>query len=824
MFHIHKLPLYLPRLWNMVSKMRILILVVVVYLHAQVGFGQVLTVLDFESKKPLEMVAIISQKNKLAVYTDGQGNAEITAFKDFEKIELRLFGYTPLIQSFSELSDLNFMVYLNPSLINLQQAVVSATRWSQNRQEIPARITTITNEERDLLNPQTAADLLGISGEVFIQKSQQGGGSPMIRGFSTNRLLYSVDGVRMNSAIYRSGNLQNVISLDPFAIESTEIFFGPGSIIYGSDAIGAVMSFQTLQPEFSETDKMKLSGNANLRTTTANNEKTGHFHLKYGNKKWAGVSSITHYDFDDLRMGSNGPKEFLRPTFVERIDNQDVLVENSNPKIQVPSGYSQLNLMQKIRFSPNEKWDFTYAFHYSETSDYPRFDRLIRFRPNGQPRSAEWFYGPQKWMMNHLKISNSSPTKYFDSFHINLGYQVFEESRIDRNFNDPIRRNRAEKVGAFSANMDFLKNLSSSAKIFYGAEWVKNDVTSIGLDEDIDTGEIKQGPARYPNAIWNSYAVYTTYQKKITPQSLIQTGLRYNIFSLQSDFENNTAFYPLPYSTANNENSALIANAGWVFTPTGSWMMHLNASTGFRAPNVDDIGKFFDAEPGTVLVPNPDLKPEYAYNAEINVSKVFGEKAMIDITGYYTYLDNAIVRRNFTLNGLDSILYDGELSKVLALQNASFVQIIGLQAALEIKFSRLFTLNSKLNLQKGTEETDDGDQSPSRHAPPTFGVTRLEYSKNKWRLQLFSEYSGGFTFDQLPLEERGKPELYAQDDNGNPYSPPWATINMKGLYELNKFVSLSLGFENLTDVRFRTYSSGIAAPGRNFIISLMGNF
>lgn len=814
----------MPRLWYIVSKMRILILLLITYLYALVGYGQVLTVLDFESQKPLEMVAIISQESSLAVYTDTQGNAEITSFKNFEKIELRLFGYTTLLKSYSELSELNFTVYLYPSPINLQQAVVSATRWSQNRQEIPARITTITKEERELLNPQTAADLLGISGEVFIQKSQQGGGSPMIRGFSTNRLLYTVDGVRMNSAIFRSGNLQNVISLDPFAIESTEIFFGPGSIIYGSDAIGAVMSFQTLKPEFSDTEKMKLSGSANLRTTTANNEKTGHFHLKYGGKKWAGVSSITHYDFDDLRMGSNGPEDFLRPSFVERIGNQDVLVENPNPKIQVPSGYSQLNLMQKIRFSPNAKWDFTYAFHFSETSDFPRFDRLIRFRPNGQPRSAEWYYGPQKWMMNHLNISNSSSTKYYDNFHINLAYQIFEESRIDRNFNDPIRRERSEKVGAFSVNMDFLKNLGSSAKIFYGAEWVNNDVTSRGLDKNIDTGEIKKGPARYPDANWNSYAFYTTYQKKLSPQSLVQTGLRYNIFSLFSDFENNSAFYPLPYSTSKNENSALIANAGWVFTPTGSWMMHLNASTGFRAPNVDDIGKFFDSEPGTVTVPNPDLKPEYAYNAELNVSKVIGDKAMIDITGYYTYLDNAIVRRDFNLNGLDSIVYDGELSKVLGLQNASFVQIIGLQAALEIKFSRVLTLNSKLNLQKGTEEMDDGDQSPSRHAPPTFGVTRLEYSKNKWRVQLFSEYSGGFTFDQLPLEERGKPELYAQDENGNPYSPSWATINIKGLYQFNKFVSLSLGFENLTDVRFRTYSSGIAASGRNFIISLMGNF
>jgi hemoglobin/transferrin/lactoferrin receptor protein len=263
---------------------------------------------------------------------------------------------------------------------------------------------------------------------------------------------------------------------------------------------------------------------------------------------------------------------------------------------------------------------------------------------------------------------------------------------------------------------------------------------------------------------------------------------------------------------------------GWVYTPAPDWTVHLNASTGFRAPNVDDIGKVFDSEPGAVMVPNPDLEAEYAYNLEANMGKVFGDWMMIDLTGYYTHLDNALVRRAFSINGQDSIIYDGELSKVLALQNASFVRIIGLQAALEIKLPMHLTFSSRLNIQKGTEETDDGSQSPSRHAPPTFGVSRLEYKKEKLIIQLFSEYSGGFSFEELPLEERGKPELYAIDTDGNPYSPSWATLNINGLYKAQKYLSISLGLENITDVRFRSYSSGIAAPGRNFVIGLLANF
>ena len=60
----------------------------------------------------------------------------------------------------------------------------------------------------------SSADVLSIDPNVFIQKSQSGGGSPMIRGMSSSRVLILVDGMRLNNAIFRSGNVHNVISLD----------------------------------------------------------------------------------------------------------------------------------------------------------------------------------------------------------------------------------------------------------------------------------------------------------------------------------------------------------------------------------------------------------------------------------------------------------------------------------------------------------------------------------------------------------------------------------------------------------------------------------
>ncbi|WP_052307652.1 TonB-dependent receptor [Belliella baltica] len=803
--------------------MKKLSLLIVFFSVLFTSLAQTLTIKDKESGERLDFVSIFNQEMKILINTNSDGKADISRLKGVEKIQIRLFGYNSQTLSYKQLEDQDFLVLLKPSSITLQQSVVSATRWSQSRQEIPAKISSINKESVELLNPQTAADLLGISGEVFIQKSQQGGGSPMIRGFSANRLLYTVDGVRMNTAIFRSGNLQNVISLDAFATESTEVLFGPGSIIYGSDAIGAVMSFSTLTPKLANSDNLEFTGSGTLRTSTANQEQTAHLHIGLSSKKWASITSFTRSNYGDLKMGKYGPNEYLKQTYVIRINDQDQILTNPDPRVQKPSGFSQTNLMQKILFKPNQKWDFQYGFHYSETSDFSRFDRHIRFRPNGQPRSGEWDYGPQIWMMSNLQATYLEKNKLFDEASIRLALQHFEESRIDRNFNDPIRRTRTEKVAAWSANLDFYKNLSSSSKLFYGIEWILNDVNSTGINENIESEETSVGPSRYPMATWASSAAYISFQNKINKNLLFQSGLRVNNFSLDADFSNNLDFYPLPFDDAELRNTALTGNMGLVLTPSDSYAIHVNASTGFRAPNVDDIGKIFDSEPGTVLIPNPNLDAEYAYNIEVGLSKVLGENLMLDFSAYYTLLENAIVRRDFTLNGQDSLIYDGEVSRIYALQNAAKATIFGVQAAIEIKLPYNFSLSSRYNIQKGEEETDDGQISPSRHAPPAYGVTRFSYRKNKWSGQIYAEYARQMKFEDLPLEEIGKPELYANDQNGNPYSPSWATLNIKGKYQLSDSFFLNFGVENIADVRYRTYSSGLAAPGRNFVFSITGN-
>ncbi len=784
--------------------------------------AQTITIKDQVSLQPIEGVRIADNKNNIIRFTNARGEADVKGLANSSNIEVRYYGYVTLNLSFAELTGGEREIFLAPGNLDLDEIVVSANRWEQSKSKVPNKITTIKAREIAFQNPQTAADLLGTSGEVYIQKSQLGGGSPMIRGFSTNRILLVVDGVRMNNAIFRSGNLQNVISLDPNAMQSAEVVFGPGSLIYGSDAIGGVMDFHTLDASLSPNDSLLLQVNALTRYSSANQEKTAHADVNFGFEKWAFLSSITYTDYEDQRMGSNGPDEYLRPVYATRQNGIDVQVPNPDPEVQTPSGYSQMNLMQKVHFRPNKFWSFKADFHYSATSDVPRYDRLIRYRGD-QLRSAEWYYGPQVWWMNRLEIEHHASNALYDHARLILAYQFFEESRHDRDFGDPIRNNSTEQVNAYTANLDFDKGFGDRLGLYYGAEVVLNEVGSTAFAENIESGEQTPIGTRYPDgANWNSYAAYANLKADLTEKLTWNTGLRLNLVDLSASFD--TTFYPLPFTRTSLTTGAVTAATGFSYRPQESWMIKFNVSTGFRAPNIDDIGKVFDSGDRQVVIPNPGLKPEQAYNFELGVAKVVSQALKLDVSAYYTYLDDALVRRNFTLNGMDSIDYRGETSRVQAIQNASSAYVYGFQAGINARLP--YNLNAELryNYQFGEEELDNGTTAPLRHAAPWFGLARLTYTIKKFKADFYAVYNGEVSNAGLAPTEQDKPWMYATDENGNPYSPAWYTLNFKTSYQFTPYLQLNLGVENITDQRYRPYSSGIVAPGINFIGALRASF
>lgn len=705
----------------------------------------------------------------------------------------------------------------------LDEVVVSVNRWEQNLREISNRITQIGKPAVALQNPQTTADLLGLSNQVFIQKSQLGGGSPMIRGFATSRVLLVVDGVRMNNAIFRGGNVQNVISLDANTIEQAEVIFGPGSVMYGSDAVGGVMDFQTLDPRLSKDKNLEVRAQALARYSSANDERTGHLNFTIGGKKWSSLTSYTTATYGNLRMGSRGPEEYTRPDFQVTENGVNLVRVNPDPNVQVPSGFSQQNWMQKIRYQPVAHLDLQYAYHDSRTSDVPRYDRLILRDANGNFANADWYYGPQQWKMHHLRALHTRPTAWADRIKLTLAFQDYTESRHNRNFgggNRLRRTNRFENVKAWSANLDLDKQLTERVTLFYGAEWVHNEVASTAFRDHIVTGETVPASTRYPNgSTWRSAAAYVSAKILLNSRWLLNASGRFTHTRTFARFD--TTFFDFPFTEALLNNGAANGSVGVVYNPTQHIKIYANVANAFRAPNVDDIGKVFDSQPGAVVVPNPALQPEVAYNFELGSAGTIARNLTFDVAGFYTTISNAIGRGAFTFNGLSRIDYDGALSDVLALQNVGNLFVYGWQAGLRWKISPALMLVSNYNWQRG-KETDvvTGQRFSPTHVAPHFGATQFTYRRKKWRAMVSTLYNATISFDRLSLTERADIHLYARDENGNPYAPGWAILNVNALYDLTPNLQWSLGVENLSDRRYRPYSSGITAPGRNFIMAV----
>jgi hemoglobin/transferrin/lactoferrin receptor protein len=631
-----------------------------------------------------------------------------------------------------------------------------------------------------------------------------------------------VDGVRFNTAIFRGGNVQNIISIDPFAVARTEVILGPGSVVYGSDAVGGVMNFYTKKPKFSFEEGYSFSGNTSLRYATANKEKTGHFDFNIGAKKWAFLTSVTYSDFDNLRMGSQGPDDYLRTQYVETINGIDTVVQNQDPKIQRPTAYSQINTMQKVRYMPNNNWNFDLGLFFTTTTDYPRYDRLIR-TSNDVLRSAVWDYGPQQWFSGNLQLQNTPDTNtLFDESAFTLSFQHFKESRSDRDFGDPLLYRTQEKVAAYTTAWDFEKKIKK-AKLNYGIEYIFNKVGSRGRKTDIATGISQRDVSRYPDgSSWQSLAGYMSTQFALANNISFLGGLRYSHIIIDAQFD--TSLFDLPFTEATINTGALTGTAGLTWNPNQTLGWRLNLGTAFRAPNIDDVGKVFDSEPGSVVVPNPDLKPEYAYNADIGISLNFDTVVKLDFAGFYTILEDALIRRDFSLDGETQIVYQGELSTIQAIQNASMAQVYGFEAGLEVAFSKALKLNSQYNITKGFAQDQQGNKEALRHAAPAYGNTHFVYNKAKLTLDAFVEYNGQFDFEDLAPSQQNNAFLYAADQNGNPYAPKWHTLNFSAQYKYSKSLQLNAALANITDKRYRPYSSGLSAPGRNLIVAATYTF
>lgn len=780
-------------------------------------FAQTVLIKDQYDQEPISAVIVQNQDSSLVLKTNSKGLVDISRFSEKDILLFKHILYKRLeIPKKELLTEKN--VELTPKTFQLDEVVFSVNTFEERKADQPQQIHIFSSKTMQFANPQTTADMLEQSATTFVQRSQMGGGSPVLRGFEANRVLLVIDGIRMNNAIYRSGHLQNVITIDPNILDRTELIMGSGSVRYGSDALGGVLSFYTRNPEFA-TEKPEVFGNAMLRYHSSNQEFTGSATYNLGFKKWAFLGNASYSTFGDLQAGSvrndlnRGFGE--RNWYVKRENGQDVLVKNENSNLQTPVGFSQFNFLQKVSFQPNPNNRFSLNLQYNRTSDVPRYDRLVQTERNGVPSFAEWYYGEQDRFLGSLRLEVNDLSEFYDRGAISLSYQYITESRHSRRFGSVDLERRFEQLYVMGINVDLHKEIAINHKLNYGLETYYNKVDSRAYSLHIVNQSQSPLNTRYPDggSEYQSFAAYLNYQY-LYKKWIFSSGVRYNFVSLWSIFKDKT-FYPFLEDRFDQNNTAFNGNISLIWQANPTTRIAWIGSSGFRAPNVDDVGKTFDSQAGSVIIPNPDLKPERTYSTEITVQKSI-QRFNFELNLYYTHLSDLAVRRPTTLKGADSIRYNGIMSKVFYYKNTDQAYITGGQFIAEWQANRFLRFRNILTYTYGRVLNPT---LPLEHIPPLFGQFSVFFNYKNLRTEWYGRYHGRKKL--ADYSSTGEDRL----EDATPVGmPEWVTFNLRGAYQIQPKLKVQFALENWFDVHYRVFSSGISGAGRSISLSILGNF
>lgn len=713
-------------------------------------------------------------------------------------------------------------------IININEVVIAANKFAELKSNTAQQTQVITAQDLQRANAQTTADALSLNGQVFMQKSQQGGGSPILRGFEASRVLLVVDGVRMNNIQYRAGHLQNIITVDNNMLDRIEVLFGPSSTAYGSDALGGVVHMRTKNPILATDKNFLHKGNAMFRYGTVNNELTGHVDLNFGTKKFASLTSATFSRFGDLRQGNyttngtagrwNRNHYQARTNVFDTLGNvtgqKDTAIINPNNSIQVGTGYWQYDLMQKFLYQQSENISHIVNIQLSNSSNIPRYDRLAVTGNSTILRDAEWFYGPQTRLFAAYDFNwkNAGP---LDNVAIGVNYQRLIESRNNRTFNSKWRTERTEQIHVVGFHADF-KKVIGKHDIYFGVEGQFNDLVSRAVQRDINVDTVRAVSTRYPDGKnkMNFVSAYAMHTWNLNEKIVFSSGLRYNFVNLNSTLTPASQdFFPLPYNEVKNLHNAVSGNLGLVAKPGSGFRIAALVSTGFRAPNVDDNSKIFESVPGSVIVPNNKLMPEYTINGELTVEKTFADRVRLSATGFGTYFLNAITADKTQFNGQDSIVFDGVLSQVTSLTNKNRAVIAGASVQAEADVTDWMSVYASFSYTYGRILTDTTPY-PLDHIAPMFGRAGFRV-KHKWiRGEFFTLFSGKKKVEDYNM--LGEDNFGQATPDG---MPSWVTLNARIGFQPIKYFSVDLGCDNLLDLRYRNFASGTSAAGRNFFVT-----
>lgn len=645
----------------------------------------------------------------------------------------------------------------------LDKIVVTALRKEFSLFETPDAVSVLSKQELRNNAPRSLADALTGTAGVWMQKTNHGGGSPIIRGLTGNQTLLLIDGIRLNNATFRYGPNQYFNTIDVFSVDRIEVVRGKGSVLYGSDAMGGVINVLTGTPEYA-SGKSRLGGRGQLKYMNRDMEKSGSGELSFQSKNFALSGNVNYKDFGDLFAG--GSLGYERP-----------------------SGYEEtgVNLKTGLRLAGN--WQMTSAYQYLIQTDVPRYDQIAQ-------RGYEIYsYDPQVHRLLYIRLEHFHEKPLFRKVNLTVSNQFSDEIRKIQKQNSSILQREHDKVKTWGVSAEIHSEISKNWEAVSGIEFYSDRVGSGKKEINVSTDEETSMRGLYPNgsSMTNlaAFGQHTLSQNKFR----LTFGGRFNAFRIRAVDEE--------FGEVNLKPASLVGNIALQYFTSANQQLILSAHSAFRAPNINDISTFGLFDYG-IEIPSTGLSPEKALTLEAGYKRP-SENGSIAFTAFRTRINDQIERVEATYNGSEYL--DGQ--RVYKKENISRSTLHGAE------FESVFKLNSAFSLLNNlcwTHGKNTGNGEPMRRIPPLNGKLALQYSKSK----LFGETEFLFAAKQDRLSN-GDIDDHRIPEGG---TPGWKVINLKLGYSLEK-ISVNAGLQNIFNAAYRVHGSGVDAYGRSWWMSLL---
>ena len=634
------------------------------------------------------------------------------------------------------------------SVVNIDAALLRKVSWENQ----PYRTIVKTNSHSVGGNTRTVPEMLSYETGVMVQKTNHGGGSPSLRGLHGNQTLMMVDGVRLNNSIFRYGPNQYLNTVDAFAVDQLDVLFGSGSIQYGSDAMGGVIAAKFHEPEFVKCNQWVPK--VFFRTTTGNQEYSMRSSVDRCFGQNAITAGITMRQFGDVLAGGD-------------------------LKYQRPSGYKEFDV--DVKFVRKDKLGKWVAAHQSNNQfDVPIFHRMALENYK--------FYNTtlQARTLTYLKRSLVFSGKLFDEIELMAGRQNQHEHREFQKNNSNLLRTERDSVNTYFFTTKFYGKSHNRWQWVLGTDFYFDKVNSARTDADVALGTLKQIRGLYPNGSTQMQNSAFGYITKTGDRGLVRLGGRYNYTQI--------TLQTLETGNVQYQKGAFVADGAGSFKVTKKLHLYGNVGTGFRSPNIDDMGTLGIVD-FRFETPQYGLLPEYSFNKELGL-KYKSAKSQFNVCVFHNAMSGLISRIKA---GSDSM----QGYPVYQKQNLGSSLIYGAELDWKHEWGGHWVFGGGGSLIVGDNITGN---EPMRRIPPAMCNAVLRYKLN-----------GSVSFSMNIIGARAQLRLAKGDIQDNRIGPAGTPGYFTGdlRCEMNfKRATVDIAILNLRNQRYKTHGSGIYSMGR----------